>query len=52
MSSYLEKEKRYPILVFIIGFIMLLTPVQFNFISTPTQIIVKQIPNIEVVLKT
>lgn len=46
-----KKKKRYPILVFIIGFIMLLTPVQFNFISTPTQTIVKQIPNIEVVLK-
>ena len=46
-----KKKKRYPVLVFIIGFIMLLTPVQFNFISTPAKTIMNQIPNIEVVLK-
>ena len=46
-----KKKKRYPVLVFIIAFIMLLTPVQFNFISTPTKTIMNQIPKIEVVLK-
>ena len=46
-----KMKRKYPILVFILGFIMLLTPVQFNFISTPTKTIMNQIPKIEVVLK-
>lgn len=46
-----KKPKRYPIIIFIISFIMLLTPIQSNMLSTPTESLINQIPNIQVVLK-
>lgn len=46
-----KKPKKYPIFIFIISFIMLLAPIQFNLMSTPTETLINQIPNIEVVLK-
>lgn len=45
-----KKPKWYPILAFIISFIMLLAPIQFSFITVPIDTIVNQVPTLEVVL--
>lgn len=46
-----KKPKKYPIFVFIISFFMLLTPIQFNMISTPKEALINQIVNIDKVLR-
>ena len=46
-----KKPRKYPIFVFIISFFMLLTPIQFNMISTPKEALINQIVNIDKVLR-
>lgn len=46
-----KKPKKYPIIIFLLSFIMLLTPIQNNMLSTPVETIVNQIPNIEKIMK-
>ena len=46
-----KKPKKYPVLVFIFSFIMLLTPIQNNMLSTPKETVLNQIPNIQIVLR-
>jgi len=45
-----KKPKIYPILTFIISFMMLLAPVQFSFVTVPVETVIKQVPNVELVL--
>ena len=46
-----KMPKKYPIIVFIISFFMLLSPIQFNMYSTPSESLINQIPHINDVLK-
>lgn len=46
-----KMPKKYPIIVFIISFFMLLSPIQFNMYSTPNESLINQIPHINDVLK-
>ena len=42
-----KKPKWYPILTFIIGFLMLLAPIQFSFVTVPIETVVNQVPEIK-----
>ena len=46
-----KMPKKYPIIVFILSFFMLLSPIQFNMVSTPIESLMNQIPHINDVLK-
>ena len=44
--------KIYPLLILLISFIMLLSPIQFNMMSTSSEVLINDLPHIEEVLKS
>lgn len=47
-----KHPKRYPLLILLISFIMLLSPIQFNMMSTSSEVLINDLPHIEEVLKS
>lgn len=47
-----KHPKIYPLLILLISFIMLLSPIQFNMMSTSSEALINDLPHIEEVLKS
>lgn len=46
-----KQPKKYPVIVFLLSFFMLLSPIQFNMVSISNESLISEIPKIENVLK-